>query len=103
MTWVPVLWALREYADTLDGLSSSTPTSSSDARANGAPLPDLPPPFPRPDGRGLAVTTFPSRLDAVLFGGLSGEVWLRPGVEGVTCGSPGARGVGGDGGVATGE
>ena len=93
MGWLPVLWALREYADTLDGLSNSrTP-------------PDVGAPFPRPDGKGLAVRTFPSRLDAILFGGLTGEVWLRPGVEEVVYGTPEARGEGGGGGgvVVTGE
>ena len=93
MGWLPVLWALREYSDTLDGLSNSrTP-------------PDVGAPFPRPDGKGLAVRTFPSRLDAILFGGLTGEVWLRPGVEEVVYGTAEARGEGGGGGggVVTGE
>jgi hypothetical protein len=74
MGWLPVLWSLREYADTLEGL------------AGGEAAPPDVSIFARPDGRGLAVRTFPYRLDAVLFGGLAGEVWLRPEVEEVTFG-----------------
>ena len=105
MGWLPVLWTLRELADSLEGLSTSA--TASQASASPTP-PDVSPPFPRPDGKGLAVSTFPSRLDAVLFGGLTGEVWLRPGVGEVVYGTPAARGEvaagsAAGGGVATGE
>ncbi len=62
--WIPVVTAIREYVEAL--------------HANGQPAPQRL--YARPDGQWVA-DVFPAKLEAMLYGGFRGEVWIQPGKQ----------------------
>lgn len=61
---MPIVSGLREYAEALEAGGSPRPYST----------------YQRPDGQWVA-DVFPLGLEAILFGGCKGEVWIQPGAE----------------------
>ncbi|KAK9787722.1 hypothetical protein WJX73_000861 [Symbiochloris irregularis] len=71
LLWVSIVMGLRQYAESLEAGLRPLPTRKR-TRGNGQ----------------VVVEVFPQRLDAVMFGGARGELWLQPGrpsTQGQTC------------------
>ena len=65
LSFVPIISGLREYAEALDAGGAPRPHALSRHPATGQYIADV----------------FPAGLEALLFGGFRGEVWLLPGAE----------------------